>query len=314
MGLLIHIGYHKTGTNWLQRRFFSDAATGYRWLGKRPGSHPVRRFVRDRPLEFDADAVRAALEPMIAEAEQAGLLPVLSFERLSGSALSGGYDSTRIADRLHQVFPAARILVVVREQRSMIVSTYKGYVQQGGAAPLEHFLEGRRSATFRVPGFDAAYLEYDRLVAYYHDLFGAENVLALPFDQFVEDGRSFVERIASFADRAVPATVLDALPYGRRENVRTTSALTLSVVRRLNQLAPSTDVNPAPVAEWPAAGRLADRLVRRDPLKRSSAAAEDRLRQAIDEWAGDRFAAANGRLSALLGVDLGRYGWSVESP
>ena len=46
MGVLIHIGYHKTGTNWLQRRFFSDPATGYRWLGKRPGSHPVRRFVQ----------------------------------------------------------------------------------------------------------------------------------------------------------------------------------------------------------------------------------------------------------------------------
>ena len=34
MGVLIHIGYHKTGTNWLQRRFFSDPATGYRSFGE----------------------------------------------------------------------------------------------------------------------------------------------------------------------------------------------------------------------------------------------------------------------------------------
>lgn len=312
MSVLIHIGYHKTGTNWLQRRFFSDPSTGYRWLGKRPGSHPVRRFVRDRPLEFDPDAVRAALRPLIAEAEEAGLLPVLSLERLSGSALSGGYDSVRIADRLHQVFPEGRTLVVVREQRSMVVSTYKGYVQQGGAAPLEHFLEGRRSATFRVPGFDPAYLEYDRLIAYYRGLFGADNVLALAFDQFVEDGRGFVERIAAFAGRPVPADVLDALPYGHRENVRTTSALTLSVVRRLNQLAPPTDVNPAPLLASRGAARIADRLVRRDPLRRMSVSADARLRRAVDEWAGDRFAASNTRLSGLLGVDLDRHGWSVE--
>jgi Sulfotransferase family len=313
MSVLIHVGYHKTGTNWLQRRFFSDPATGYRWLGKRPGSHPVRRFVRDRPLEFDPASVRAALDPMIAEAREAGLVPVLSLERLSGSALSGGYDSVRIADRLHQVFPDGRILVVVREQRSMVVSTYKGYVQQGGAAPLEHFLGGRRSATFRVPGFDPAYLEYDRLIAYYRGLFGVENVLALAFDRFVEDGRGFVERIAAFAGRPVPGDVLDALPYGHRENVRTTSALTLSVVRRLNQLAPPTDVNPAPLLESRAAARLADRLVRRDPLRRPSAGADERLRRAVDEWAGDRFAASNVRLSALLGADLARYGWRIEA-
>jgi Sulfotransferase family len=312
MSLLIHIGYHKTGTNWLQRRFFSDPSTGYRWLGKRPGSHPVRRFVRDRPFEFEPDAVRAALRPLIAEAEEAGLLPVLSLERLSGSALSGGYDSVRIADRLHQVFPEGRILVVVREQRSMVVSTYKGYVQQGGAAPLEHFLEGRRSATFRVPGFDPAYFEYDGLIAHYRGLFGPDNVLALAFDQFVEDGRGFVDRIASFAGRRVPAGVLDTLPYGHRENVRTTSALTLSLVRRLNQLAPPTDVNPAPLLESRGAARLAYRLVRRDPLRRRSVGADERLRRAVDEWAGDRFAASNARLSVLLGVDLDRYGWSAR--
>jgi hypothetical protein len=311
MSVLIHIGYHKTGTNWLQRRLFSDPSTGYRWLGKRPGSHPVRRFVRDRPFEFDPDGVRAALRPLIAEAEGAGLLPVLSLERLSGSALSGGYDSVRIADRLHQVFPGGRILVVVREQRSMVVSTYKGYVQQGGAAPLEHFLEGRRSATFRVPGFDPAYLEYDGLIAHYRGLFGPDNVLALAFEQFVEDGRGFVERIASFAGRPVPANVLDRLPYGHRENVRTTSALTLSLVRRLNQLAPPTDVNPAPLLESRGAARLADRLVRRDPLRRRSVGADERLRRAVEEWAGDRFAASNARLSVLLGVDLDRYGWGV---
>jgi hypothetical protein len=311
MSVLIHIGYHKTGTNWLQRRFFSDPATGYRWLGKRPGNHPVRRFVRDRPFEFDPASVRDALEPLLAEAREAGLVPVVSLERLSGSALSGGYDSREIAERLHRVFPEGRILVAVREQRSMIVSTYKGYVQQGGTAPLVHFLDSPRSRSVRVPLFDARYLEYDRLVAHYRSLFGADQVLALAFDQFVEDGRGYVERIAEFAGRPVPEEVLDRLPYGHRENVRSTSISTLAVVRRLNRLGRRTDVNPVPLAESKLVARLADRLVRTDPLGARSKAAEERLRRRVDEWAGDRYAASNVRLAELIGVDLAGYGWRV---
>jgi len=85
-----------------------------------------------------------------------------------------------------------------------------------------------------VPLFDARYLEYDLLVAYYRSLFGADQVLALAFDQFVEDGRGYVERIAAFAGHPVPDEVLDRLPYGHRENVRTTSISTLAVVSSSN--------------------------------------------------------------------------------
>jgi hypothetical protein len=311
MSVLIHIGYHKTGTNWLQRRFFSDPATGYRWLGKRPGTHPVRRFVKDGPFEFDPGSVRAALEPMIAEAERDRLLPVISLERLSGSLVSGGHDSERIADRLHEVFPDGRILVVVREQRSLVLTTYKGYVLQGGAAPLAQFLDPPRSRGRRVPWFDDGYLEYDRLVGYYRSLFGDEQVLALPFDQFVENGRAYVVRIADFAGRPVPPEVLDRLPYGHREKVRTTSAGTLAVVRRINHFTPRTDVNPTPLLESRLARRLADGLIDRDWLRSRSATAEERLRREVDEWAGARFAESNRRLAELTGADLGSYGWVV---
>ena len=87
---LVHVGYHKTGTNWLQEELFGDPRTGYRWLGKQPLTHPVHTLVRARPLDFDAAAVRAEFEPMLTDAERAGLLPVVSFPRLSGHPYSGG--------------------------------------------------------------------------------------------------------------------------------------------------------------------------------------------------------------------------------
>ena len=78
----------------------------------------------------------------------------------------------------------------------MILSTYKQYVKAGGASTIEHFLVPARKHGWRVPGFDFGHFEYDRLIAYYRSLYGPDAVLALPYEQFVGDGRGFVETIA----------------------------------------------------------------------------------------------------------------------
>ena len=84
--ILVHIGYHKTGTKWLRAALFRDPATGYGWVPK--DSTPVRALVRDRPLEFDPAATRAQLEPLIAEVEASGLLPGLPGRRSRAATTS----------------------------------------------------------------------------------------------------------------------------------------------------------------------------------------------------------------------------------
>lgn len=313
--VLVHVGYHKTGSNWLQRRLFSDPTTGFRWLGKKPRSHPVRRLVETRPLEFDASESRSAFEPLLAGARAAGLVPVVSLERLSGHPFSGGHDSKEIADRLRAVFVDARVLAVVREQRSIVLSVYKGYVATGGTATLRQFLEPPTTRSARVPAFDWRHFEYDRLIAYYRSVFGADRVLALPFERFVADGRAFVAAIGEFAGRPIPDDVLGRLPYARPEK-GTRSALAVGAVRSLNRLAPRGELNPAPLVESAAAARLAravqgSRLVRARPLRALAERSEASLRATIAEWAGDRYAESNRRLSELLGVDLRAYGWTA---
>jgi hypothetical protein len=49
----------------------------------------------------------------------------VSSGHLSGHTFSGGLRQQGDRERLWQVFPEARILIVIREQRSVIVSTYK---------------------------------------------------------------------------------------------------------------------------------------------------------------------------------------------
>jgi hypothetical protein len=315
--VLVHVGYHKTGSNWLQRELFDKASAGYRWLGKRPATHPVWRLVADRALEFDSVEVRRDFEPLLLKAEERGLQPVVSLERLSGHPFSGGHDSSQIAERLSTVLPDSRILIVVREQHAVIVSTYKQYVKAGGACTLPQFLDSPTKQNWRVPWFDFRQFEYDHLIRKYHSLYGQENVLVLPFEQFVRDGRGFVERIAGFAEREIPEDVIERLPFTRRSNP-SPSAITIAALRRLNQFTPRTELNPSPFVESRLTARLAARLKKSDALAAIVPGvlvtkSDARLRRLVAEAAGDRYAASNRATGELIGVDLAVYGWPVEA-
>ena len=102
--VLIHIGYHKTGTNWLQRHYFGDPRTGTKWVEKSGGDHPVRLLVQTRPLEFDAAASRRSSIRCL-RCRNAGTGPGRLVRAALGPPFSGGHESKEMADRLRQVFP-----------------------------------------------------------------------------------------------------------------------------------------------------------------------------------------------------------------
>jgi hypothetical protein len=309
--ILLHIGYHKTGSRWLRELFFGNPATGYGWVDKEGEEHPVRRLVAARPLEFDAEAARAELQPLLAKITGAGLHPVVSFERFSGNPFSGGYDSKEIADRLVQVFPDARVLVVIREQRSMIVSTYKQYVREGGAMSVTKFMQPPTSRSLRIPWFDFRHFEYDHLLGYYRRIFGPERVLALPYEQFRSDPRSFVERLAGFAGTPLTAEQLDALPFESQTNPGP-PATAIAARRLLNGLGVRTDLNPAPPLASPAFWKLGKRIDRLSLApQRAVTHEEQKLRRLVAERVGNRYVDSNRRTAELTGLDLGAYGWML---
>jgi hypothetical protein len=306
--ILIHIGYHKTGSGWLRRLFFSNAKTGFGWLGKDPTNHPIRRLVAARPLEFDAARFQADFGQLMRPAGEAGLLPVISFERLTGHPYSGGYDGKEIADRLRAVFPEGRVLVVLREQRSMIVSTYKQYVREGGVCSPSRFVQPPTSRSMRMPLFDLRHFEYDWLLGYYRQLFGPECVLALTYEQFVEDPAWFVSAITAFAGGSLSDDALASLHFDSRSNP-SPSAAALAMRRPLNRLGVLTDVNPSALLDSKRVLMLARRTEQLKVPAWLAARSEDRLRQTVAGAVGARFAESNRRVAELTGLDLARYGW-----
>ena len=156
---LIHIGYNKAASTWLQKRFFKNPKTGFQWTRKGPGTG-VTALASARPLEFSVEKSRAIFAAELESARAKGLTPVVSLERLAGHPFSGGFDSKELAHRLTGVFPGARFLAVFREQKSMIVSTFKQYVKAGGTSSLERFIDPPRHRHVRLPQFDLHHFEY----------------------------------------------------------------------------------------------------------------------------------------------------------
>ena len=130
---VVHIGYHKTATTWLQQRFLPVLGDGVAVFG-----HEAlwRDLIGPSQLQFKRRRCKRYVATLIAG--QPGRACVFSAERLSGNPHSGGYDAAEMADRVKAAFGEAKILILVREQVSMLVATYKQYIKKRGQAWPRH--------------------------------------------------------------------------------------------------------------------------------------------------------------------------------
>jgi hypothetical protein len=308
---LLHIGYHKTGTTWLQNHLFVCEEAGFCTPFKRQNEIP-RLLVFPGPFSFDLQACRDYFSPKLNAAREKNLVPVLSAERFSGSPHAGGYDNKQTAERLAQVFPDAKILIVVREQNAMICSTYKQYVRVGGTASLRDYLDPpfyRTRLPLRMPLFQFDYFCYHALVEYYRSLFDEDNVLVLPYELFRAQPQEFVGRITRFAGGKTGMN----FPYNEQVNFAL-SASAVALKRRLNVIAKYDPVNPNVVIRKPSLARLIDRFITRvDALvsqgKKKKWDAE--MKSVIQEMSGEMFRESNRRLNALMEDDLAQYHYKM---
>ena len=300
-GPLIHIGYHKTATTWLQRRVFNDDAGGFVRVGQK--SEIDEAFVIPGPFRFDAAAARASIDRLM----PADGVPVISHERLSGFDQLGGYDANVIAQRLAETYADASILIVIREQRDIMRSAYKQRIKKFGTETPDKYWRARKQRGRRWVGPSLDVYEYHDLIARYQDLFGPQRVLVLPYEQLLRDPLSFVDAIRAHAGLPPAAEVPDA-----RENVGFPAAV-VSLVRWRNKIDRALGRVPAfgPVMDQRLLARRRKTIARLQKVVPSalSKRPESRLIASVDRVAGDRFCESNRMTTKLIGVDLAEYGY-----
>jgi hypothetical protein len=299
----VHIGYRKTGSTWLQNVAFQRhpalaTVPAYPIRPLELMAHPLLRELVVRPdREFDPAAARSVLIDAVREAVGDDECMVLvTAERLSGHGASGGYDSFRIARRLHASVPEAKVFWFVREQVSAIRAEYKHMVIEGWPGTVEATLAAR--SPWATVGFDLGHWEYHHLVETYQGLFGAENVRVFDYGRLRGGAGPLLDELAGFL--GLDPWDLSADDLDGRVNVSGSDRY-IATRRILNHVTRS-ELNPYPpitVSKWLRSKSIAvgaaARLARR-PLFPAD----------FDQSIAQRYGDSNKRLAALTGIEFSR--------
>jgi hypothetical protein len=304
MPFLLHVGLHKCASTWLQQHVFENTGIGLHspWGGM--AHQAVTEFVTVDPLHFSASAARANLARTARPAPPGTKICVMSHEALSSRPWQGVYYAPYVAERLHATFGNARILLIFREQVSLIHSLYGQYIRTGGRLTLREFL----GTPDDPPGFSGLcrldFFHFDRLIGMYRDVFGADRVLALPLEMLARHPERFVSEISTFLGISTPA-----LPTATRANTASRT-LTYELFRRSNYLIRADALGPRNSFTMRARRKALNIFDRLTPAG-LHARLDRRWRDTIRHRVGDAFRASNARTEDLLSLDLGALGYDT---
>lgn len=305
--LLIHVGYPKAGSTWLQRELFNDNSAGFCSAWGRQAPILIEHIRVTDTFIFDeiATELREAYATGLEVSRKKGLTPVLSFEHLLLDPMGGQVDRREGIRRLSTLFPGAKILLVIREQRSIILSAYLEHLRRGFTTKLERFIgvDDRRQPGFGcVCPFDL--FLYDRLISYMYSQFGEANVLVLPLEYLGKE--AFISEIFSLLDQPVPQNAFGKMKERQRQARRSDFVF----LRFLNHLGMSRYIT-----------RDRDNWLRKAAYGLNIAlnpltprflyeSRRNEMMTKIKNYVGDYYEDSNRTTSELIGIDLSENGYS----
>lgn len=308
---VLHVGYPKTATTTFQQHVFPNHP-GITYLGKNipsfrygePGLYElVEDLVQKSTFEWEGpETLRAMLARLRAASDRRCVL--LSSESfIHPNAIDVGL----VAERLAAAAGPCKILITIREQISSLLSWYwmhgrfAQYFAIGGketATPLDYpfsfhdWVTWERTAPYKSY---ASTLHYDKVVAYYQRVFGADNVRVLLFEQFTSDAAAYTAALSDWL--GVDAEPMTRLAASRHEN------------RSDKRTAPWIGQDAAQLGTSGTSKGLLARLLERRTASPPPPAIETTLASLRET-----FAPGNARLAARLGLPLDAHGYAVAKP
>jgi len=223
---VIHIGANKTASTTLQRALFRHHS-GLHYMGEDGDGYAgymeiVNSMVNDDDLYFPAKQCNELFDKTVSKTGQRTFL--YSNEDAMTSRVP-----VLCAQRLKLLLPDSKVLLVIRNQYSAIPSFYANHGAFLKPAPPRYF---RRHVSFDDwMNFQTMFIKYgalasffySRLLSVYADLFGAENMHVLMFEEFIEDKHSFVGKLCDVLE--IDADEAMQLLGERHERQRITSRM-----------------------------------------------------------------------------------------
>lgn len=300
--LLIHIGYHKTATTWMQKRLFLPHH-GYQQLFNQYVVFDL--IVKPHGLVFDPRPAKEVIEQELTQI-QSDEIGVISSEILSGHPFFGGRESDVFAKRLAEIAPDAHILISIRNQMRILPSVYMQYILRGGTMGYKQFFEGKADVAY--PSFSPEHFEYHRLVKLYVELFGKKHVHVLTQESLQENETLALETLAQFSKNV---QYKGLLAEARRPVGESYPEYAVPILRRINHVQIST-LNPRPIVSFGRTPKgmykLAGFVLKKPPLATMLRKYKPVSTYVKEKFSG-HFAKSNQELSTLIGPGLDLSGY-----
>ena len=307
----LHLGFCKTGTKALQGSVFAKLDELHLW-GNGPLAWAFNDAAQQRAIALLSEIVRSetwdAADPKWHELRTAATAPdgrisFASYEPLSGRFYNPRRDGIETLRRLHAVFPTLCVLLVVREQRSILMSSYADYVRLGGPAPRDRFVNGGI--------VEPTSLLYDEFVEELQAILGNNNVKVLLYEEYVKKPELFLADLAAFTGMR---GIVELAESGSRRVHVSQSESSLTVLRCVNRCFVRSELQPRPILASKTLARFCYSAVERvvNPITRKLPQAA----RSRDEWiphsVADRIAASNTALAVRCDLPLEEYGYLMR--
>jgi hypothetical protein len=193
MAVYFHIGLHKTGSTFLQKKVFPHLKDCFSvsYFSNKKYFKEVENLQKFNPLNFKKKKIDNLLK---LKNKKKNIL--LSSEQFSGSgnfsqiaALNNFYNNFFF---IKKFFPKAKIILIIRNQKDIINSYYKDEVSRGLTLNFEKWVGNN------IKNNSLNYFKYDILVSFLFKQFGKNNVIVGFFEEIFEDKFSvlkFFEKI-----------------------------------------------------------------------------------------------------------------------
>ena len=209
MNTLIHIGYPKAASTWLQHVFF-PSVKGFTMV---PEETIASKLLKPGAFKFDPGDIRNFFAREYPDKR------IVSDERFLGSFNLGwnnGAYSKELSLRLKNVFPEATIVLFIRKQTEIVASAYAQYVRDGGTRSIQRYLYPPSNFSFQnILKFSFEQLEYLPVISHYRDLFKGRVKIFL-YEEIKDDFNAFIERFQLELGLELDREAISPQPLNRR--------------------------------------------------------------------------------------------------
>ena len=170
--IIIHIGYPKTGTTWLQKEVF-------------PNIENVNVLVKGciHDLIVARNSIFAESKKCYqyySNLQKRQISCIVSDEDFV-SIRKEHVSQLKKAQRLKKIFPTAKILIFLRNHVDIIASDYTEYIKGGGTLKFEDYYCQLKNAGI------LEMWNYSKVINIYVELFGKDNVIVFDYEKMMEN-------------------------------------------------------------------------------------------------------------------------------